>query len=106
MILQKEKTTSEEDSSISSSASAGATPSSSVPVSEESVEVSNVILRASGLSRELSDEAVAKARDTVAATPGAKLEPNSTERLSEEYGERMEAQKVKIRIEVQIRAAG
>ena len=41
--LQKAKTTSEEDSLISSSASAGAAPSSLVPVSKESVEVSDVV---------------------------------------------------------------
>ena len=38
---------------MSFSASAGAAPSSSVPVSEESVEVSDVILRASDLARTL-----------------------------------------------------
>ena len=75
---------SEEDSSISFSASAGAAPSSSVPVSEESVEVSDIILRASDLARVL------------------KL----TERSAKEYRERMEAQKVEICIEAQIRAAG
>ena len=74
--------TSEEDSSISSSASAGSAPSSLVPVSEESVEVSYVILRASVLARALK----------------------STERSAEEYGESMESQKVEIRIEAQIRA--
>ena len=58
----------------------GTAPSSSVPVSEESVEVSDVILRASDLVRSL------------------KL----TERSAEEYWERMEAQKVEIRIEAQI----
>ena len=84
MILQKAKTTSEEDSSISSSASEGAAPSSLVPVYEESVEVSDVMLRASDLARALK----------------------STERSAEEYGERMEAQKVEIRIEAQIRVAG
>ena len=101
-----EKTTSEEDSSISSSASAGAAPSSSLPVSKESVKVLDVILRASDLSRALADEAVAKSRSAVAAIVGAKLEPKSTERSAEEYGERMEAQKVEICIEAQIRAAG
>ena len=75
---------SEEDSSIYSSASAGAAPSSLVPVSEESVEVSDVILRASDLARA----------------------PKSTERSAEEYKERMEAQKVEIRIQAQIRVAG
>ena len=69
---------------ISSSASAGAAPSSSVPVSEDSVEVSDVIIRASDLARALK----------------------STERSAEEYGERMEAQKVEIFIEAQIRVAG
>ena len=54
---------------INSSASAGAAPSSSVPVSEESVEVSDFILRASDLARALK----------------------STERSAEEYRERMEA---------------
>ena len=44
----------------------------------------DVILRASDLARALK----------------------STERSAEEYGERMEAQKVEIRIEAQIRAAG
>ena len=48
---------------------------------------------------------MAKARDAVAATAGAKLEPKLTERSAEEYGERMEAQKVKISIEAQIRAS-
>ena len=81
--LTKGKTTSEEDSSISSSASAGAAPSSSVPVYKESVEVSDVLLRASDLARAL------------------KL----TERSSEKYGERTEAQKVESRIEAQIRVA-
>ena len=72
--------TSEEDSSISSSASVGAAPSSLVPVFEESVDVSDVILRASDLARALADKALAKARAAVAATPGAKSEPKSTER--------------------------
>ena len=49
---------------------------------------------------------MAKARAAVAATAGAKLEPKSTERSAEEYGDRMEAQKVEIRIEAQIRAVG
>ena len=80
MILQKAKTTSEEDSSISSSASAGAAPSSSLPVSQESVEVSDIILRASELARALADEAVAKARAAVAATAGGKLKSKSMER--------------------------
>ena len=79
---------------ISSSASAGAALSSSVPVSEESVEVSDVILRASDLARALADEAVAKARATVAAIAGAKSEPKLTEISAEEYRERMEVQKV------------
>ena len=56
--------TSEEDSSISSSALAGAAPSSSVPVSEDSVEVSDFILRASDLARVMK----------------------STERSAKEYG--------------------
>ena len=51
--------TSEEDSLISSSASAGAALSSLVHVSKESVEVSDVILRASDMARALADEAVA-----------------------------------------------
>ena len=76
--------TSEKDSSVSYSASAGSAPSSLVPVSEESVEVSDVILRASDLARAL------------------KL----TKRSAEEYGERMEAQKVENFIEAQIRLAG
>ena len=71
-----------------------------VPVSEESVEVSDVILRA------LADKAMAKARAAVAATSGAKLKSKSVERSAEEYRERMEAQSVKICIEAQIRAAG
>ena len=58
------------------------------------------------LARALADEAVAKARANIAATAGAKLEPKSTERSAEEYGESMEAQKVEICIEAQIRAAG
>ena len=74
---------------------AGDAPSSLVTVSKESVEVSNV----------LADNAVAKARAGVAATVGAKSEPKLTERSAEEYGERMEAQRVEIRIEAQIRAA-
>ena len=49
---------------------------------------------------------MAKARAAVAATAGAKSEPKLTERLAEEYGDRIEAQKVEIRIEAQIRAAG
>ena len=49
---------------------------------------------------------MAKARAAVAATAGAKSEPKLTERSAEEYKERMEAQKVEIRIEAQIRAAG
>ena len=49
---------------------------------------------------------LAKARAAVAATAGEKSEPKSTEISAEEYGERMEAQKVEIRIEAQIRAAG
>ena len=49
-----------------------------VPVYEESVEVSDVILRALDLARALK----------------------STERSAKEYGERMEAQEVEIRIEV------
>ena len=97
---------SEEDSSISSSASAGVAPSSSVRVSEESVEVSDIIIRASDLARALADEAVEKARAAVAATVGAKLKSKSTERSAEEYGERMEAQKVEICIEAQIRESG
>ena len=84
----------------------GANPSSSVPVSEDSVEVSDVILRALDLARALADEAMAKVRAAIAATAGAKLKSKSTERSDEEYGERMEAQKVEICIEVQIRAAG
>ena len=91
---------------ISSSALAGAAPSSSVPVSKDSVEVSDGILRVSDMARALADEAVAKARAAVTATAGAKSEPKSTERSAEEYGERMEAQKVKICIEAQIIAAG
>ena len=87
-------------------ASAGADPSSSVPCSEESVEVSGVILRASDLARALANEAVAKARSAVAATAGAKSDPKSTEKSAEEYKERMEAQKVEICIEAHIRAAG
>ena len=55
----------------------GAAPSSSVPVSKDSVGVSDVVLRVSGLARALK----------------------STEISAEEYGERMEAQKVEIRIE-------
>ena len=49
---------------------------------------------------------MAKARAAVAATAGAKSETKSTERSAEEYGERMEAQKVEIFIEAQIREAG
>ena len=49
---------------------------------------------------------MAKARSAVAATAGAKSEPKLTERLAEEYWERMEAQKVEICIKAQIRAAG
>ena len=49
---------------------------------------------------------MAKARAAVAATAGEKSEPKSKERSAEEYGERMEAEKVEIRIEAQIRAAG
>ena len=56
--------------------------------------------------RALADEAVAKARTAVASTAGAKSEPKSTDRSAEEYGERMEAQKVEIRIEARIIAAG
>ena len=48
-------------------------PSSTVPVSEESVEVSDVILRASDLARALADEAVAKARAAVAVTAGGEV---------------------------------
>ena len=59
-----------------------------------------------GSYEELADEAVAKARAAVAATTGAKLEPKLTERSAEEYGDRIEAQKVEICIESQIRAAG
>ena len=84
---------------ISSSTSAGAAPSSSVPVSEESFEVSDIILRA------LADKAVVKARDAVAATSGAKLK-SKMERSAEEYRERMKSQSVEICIEAQIRAAG
>ena len=98
--------TSEEDLSISSSALAGAAPSSLVPVSKESVEVSDVILRALDLKRAMADEAVAKARAAIAATVWAKSETKSTERSSKEYGERMEAQKMEILIEAQIREAG
>ena len=47
-----------------------------------------------------------RGRAAVAATAGAKSEPKSTERSAEEYGDRMEAQKVEIRTEEQIRAAG
>ena len=75
-----------------------------VPVSEESVEVSDVILRALDMARVLVDKDVAKARAAVVATAGAKLKSKSTERSAEEYGERMESQKVEIRIEAQIRA--
>ena len=57
------------------------------------------------MTRALADEAVAKSRAAVAATAGAKLDPKSTERSAKEYGEKMEAQKVKIRIKAQIRAA-
>ena len=103
--LTKGKMTSEEDSSISSSALAGAAPSSSVPVSEDSIEVLDVILRASDLARALADEAMAKAGAAIAATAGEKLEPKLTDRLAEEYRESMEAQKVEICIEAQIRAA-
>ena len=60
-----------------------AAPSSSVPISEDSVELSGIILRVSDLVR------------------ATKL----TERSAEEYGERMKAQTVEIRIEAQIRAA-
>ena len=49
---------------------------------------------------------MAKARAAIAATAGAKSDPKLTERSSEEYRERMEAQKVEIRIKAQIRAAG
>ena len=58
------------------------------------------------MARALADEAVAKARATVAAIAGAKSEPKLTERSAEEYRERMEVQKVEICIEAQIRAAG
>ena len=58
------------------------------------------------MERALADEAVAKARAAVAATAGSKSEPKLTERSAEEYRERMEVQKVEIRIEAQIRAAG
>ena len=51
---------------------AGDAPSSLVPVFEESVEVSDVILRASDLARELVDEAVSKARADVAAKAAVK----------------------------------
>ena len=105
-MLQKAKTTPEEDSSISSSAWTGAAPSSSVPVSEESVDASDVILRALDLARALANEAVAKARAAVAAIAGAKSEPKWTERSAEKYGERMESRKVEFRIKAQIRAAG
>ena len=84
----------------------GGAPSSSVPVSDESIEVSDDILRESYLARALADEAVAKARSAVAATVGVKSELKSTERSAEEYGERMEAQKVEIRIEAHIRVDG
>ena len=62
----------------------GAAPSFSVPVSKEYVKFLDVILRASDLARALK----------------------STERSAEEYGESMEAQKLEIRIEAQIRMAG
>ena len=84
---------------ISSSASAGAALSSLVPVSEESVKVSDVIIRA------LADKAMAKARAAVAATSGVKLKSKSMDRSAKEYRERMEAQNVEICIEAQISAA-
>ena len=58
------------------------------------------------MARALADKAVSKARAAIAATVWAKSETKSTERSSKEYGEKMEAQKVIIRIEAQIRVAG